>query len=167
MLKNYFFNSRKYGPFLQEQTNQGNVNYSRAVQSTFPWFKWLPLRQKPRRDNINIQAIDSPLKNEGILPNRGRSSPRSGDPNGSVIREARGRGDTFGPKFDIIVQPDGYAWWYVDGISFDGTKAISIIGRTKKSIQPYLYECCLIWQGMAVGDDRKGRSILQHLRKRI
>ncbi len=44
------------------------------------------------------------------------------------VRKARGKNDIERPKFDIEVKHNGYAWWYVEGISNDGNKAISIIG---------------------------------------
>jgi len=53
------------------------------------------------------------------------------------LRQARGRGDLERPCFDIAVPPDGYAWWYVDGISDDGTRAISIIGFIGSVFSPW------------------------------
>jgi carotenoid 1,2-hydratase len=35
------------------------------------------------------------------------------------------------------VAPDGYAWWYVDGISADGTRAISVIGFIGSVFSPW------------------------------
>ena len=46
----------------------------------------------------------------------------------SAFRPAMGRDDAAGPAFNIDVPPEGYAWWYIDGISDDGKRAISIIG---------------------------------------
>ena len=53
------------------------------------------------------------------------------------IREARGRNDLARPRFDIRVEKNGYAWWYIDGISKDGTKAISIIGFIGSVFSPW------------------------------
>jgi len=55
------------------------------------------------------------------------------------IRKARGRNDLARPRFDIRVEKNGYAWWYIDGISEDGTKAISIIGFIGSVFSPWYY----------------------------
>ena len=55
------------------------------------------------------------------------------------IRKACGRNDIERPKFDIDVKPNGYAWWYVDGISNDGKRAISIIGFIGSVFSPWYY----------------------------
>ncbi len=41
------------------------------------------------------------------------------------------------PRFDLTVAPDGYAWWYVDGVSDDGTRAVSVIGFIGSVFSPY------------------------------
>jgi carotenoid 1,2-hydratase len=53
------------------------------------------------------------------------------------LRTARGRGDLDGPCFNLAVPPNGYAWWYIDGISDDGTKAISIIAFIGSVFSPW------------------------------
>ena len=53
------------------------------------------------------------------------------------FRPARGRGDHAGPRFDLKVDPDGYAWWYVDGISEDESRAITVIGFVGSVFSPY------------------------------
>ena len=58
------------------------------------------------------------------------------------IRKACSRNDIERPKFDIEVKPNGYAWWYIDGISNDGKKAISIIGFIGSVFSPWYY-----WSG--------------------
>jgi carotenoid 1,2-hydratase len=73
----------------------------------------------------------------GALPLRGRDASGGGDPHGLPLRQARGRGDLERPCFDIDVPPDGYAWWYVDGISDDGERAISIIGFIGSVFSPW------------------------------
>jgi len=41
------------------------------------------------------------------------------------------------PDFDRAVPPDGYAWWYVDGVSDDGTQAITMIAFVGSVFSPY------------------------------
>ena len=50
--------------------------------------------------------------------------------------------DTKGPEFDVQVPSGGYAWWYVDGISDDGLKAISIISFVGAVFSPWYH-----WSG--------------------
>ena len=35
------------------------------------------------------------------------------------------------------VAPDGYAWWYVDGLSADGSRAVSVIGFIGSVFSPW------------------------------
>ena len=67
----------------------------------------------------------------------GRGASGGGDPDGHPLRSARGRGDLGGPCFDLAIPPNGYAWWYVDGISDDGTRAISLIGFIGSVFSPW------------------------------
>lgn len=41
------------------------------------------------------------------------------------------------PDFDRVVPPDGYAWWYVDGISDDGNQALTMIAFIGSVFSPY------------------------------
>ena len=85
------------------------------------------------------------------------------------VRKARSRNDIERPRFDVEVKPNGYAWWYVDGISDDGNKAISIIGFIGSVFLPWYYwanrkkprksclrKCSHVWKGLAMDYDRKG-----------
>ena len=48
-----------------------------------------------------------------------------------------GRGDDKGPNFNIDVPPNGYAWWYIDGIDPISGKAISIIAFIGSVFSPW------------------------------
>jgi hypothetical protein len=87
-----------------------------------------PLRAEPAWDDGDIPSTGRANEGPGALPLRGRHASGGGNSHGLPLRQARGRGDLERPCFDIDVPPDGYAWWYVDGISDDGARAISIIG---------------------------------------
>lgn len=41
------------------------------------------------------------------------------------------------PDFDRDVPPGGYAWWYIDGVSDDGTQALTIIAFVGSVFSPY------------------------------
>ncbi len=51
-------------------------------------------------------------------------------------------GQATAPNFGIKVPAGGYAWWYVDGISCDGKKAISVIGFIGAVFSPWYH-----WSG--------------------
>jgi carotenoid 1,2-hydratase len=68
---------------------------------------------------------------------RGRGASGSGGADGDALRPASGRGDLERPNFNIPVGPNGYAWWYIDGLSDCGTKAISIIAFIGSVFSPW------------------------------
>jgi hypothetical protein len=96
-----------------------------------------PLRAEPAWDDGDLSSPGRADGGAGALPLRGRDASGGGDPHGLPLRQARGRGDLERPCFDIDVPPDGYAWWYVDGISDDGERAISIIGFIGSVFSPW------------------------------
>jgi carotenoid 1,2-hydratase len=42
-----------------------------------------------------------------------------------------------GPRFDVAVQPNGYAWWYIDATSDDGAYGLTIIAFIGSVFSPY------------------------------
>ena len=83
---------------------------------------------------------DAPARDdagEGSVSGRRRLSPRGGSADGNPFRQACGRGDLHGPNFNLEVPEDGYAWWYVDGVSDCGTRAISIIAFIGSVFSPW------------------------------
>ena len=73
----------------------------------------------------------------GLYLAGGGDAPGGGGADGNPLRPARGRGDSDGPRFDLEVPPDGYAWWYIDGISDDGSRAISVIAFIGSVFSPW------------------------------
>ena len=97
----------------------------------------LPLRPEPAWADGSLrpaQGSDIPL---GALSGGRRSPSGGGSADGSPLRRARGRGDSDGPNFHIAVPPNGYAWWYVDGISDCGTRAVSVIAFIGSVFSPW------------------------------
>lgn len=43
------------------------------------------------------------------------------------------------PPFDQAVEPDGYAWWYVDAISSDGRYGLTVIAFIGSVFSPYYF----------------------------
>ena len=79
-------------------------------------------------------GADSPA---GAVAGRRGGASGGGGSDGGAIGPARGRGDPGGPCFAVEVGPDGYAWWYVDGVSDDGTRALSVIGFIGSVFSPW------------------------------
>jgi carotenoid 1,2-hydratase len=42
-----------------------------------------------------------------------------------------------GPRFNALVAPDGYLWWYVDAFSDDGRHGITLIAQVGSCFSPY------------------------------
>jgi carotenoid 1,2-hydratase len=95
------------------------------------------LRTVAARNDGHVSSSDGALGGAGSVSGgrRGASGGRSAD--GNAVRSARGRGDHAGPCFSVEVGPDGYAWWYVDGVSDDGEKAVSVIGFIGSVFSPW------------------------------
>ena len=85
------------------------------------------LRAISARSDGGVPAANGTHDHTGAVPVRRRSPSGGGDADGNPLRPARGRGDLERPNFDISVGPNGYAWWYVDGLSDCGRRAVSVI----------------------------------------
>ena len=97
----------------------------------------LALRAFPTWDDGGLQTPDGAQQGERSLPRGGRSTSGRGGADGNPLRSARGRGDLERPNFNIDVPAGGYAWWYVDGVSDDGTRAVSVIGFIGSVFSPW------------------------------
>lgn len=97
----------------------------------------IPLRAEPTRADGGLSTPASADQTSGAVSGGGRGAPGSGDSHGDPFRPARGRGDFGGPNFNLDVPSDGYAWWYIDGVSECGTRAISIIAFIGSVFSPW------------------------------
>ena len=96
-----------------------------------------PLRAEPAWDDGVLPETDGADGGEGSLPGWGRDPSRGGNRDGGPLRQARGRGDRDGPCFALAVPPNGYAWWYIDGVSEDGSRAVSVIAFIGSVFSPW------------------------------
>ena len=80
-------------------------------------------------------GIENP--NPRPLPRGGRDAPWSGRSDGGSLGEIGERGIAGGPRFDAPVAPGGYAWWYIDAISEDGSCGLTIIAFIGSVFSPY------------------------------
>ena len=129
--------SEKYGAKFQPESAKVCTNDTKDFQSVIPRIDRLTLRAEPTEIYDDVLQTSSSHQNSRPLSNRRGSPPWSRNSNGSAIRKARGRGDSKGPNFNLEIPPNGYAWWYVDGISQDGSKAISIISFIGSVFSPW------------------------------
>lgn len=115
----------------------GRADDPSGVREAVPVLRRIALRAEPARDDGGVPSPDGENIGQGAVPGgrRGASGSRGSD--GDAFRTARGRGDRDGPDFSLEVPPDGYAWWYADGLSPDGTRAISIIGFIGSVFSPW------------------------------
>ena len=95
------------------------------------------LRPKPPRHDGRVPAPDRAYVDPGPLSGRRRRAPGRRGADGDSLRPAYGRGDLERPNFNIDVCSNGYAWWYVDGLSDDGTRAVSVIGFIGSVFSPW------------------------------
>ena len=121
------------------------------------------------RDDVSLARPTAQTRLPGLIL-AGGGHIRSGDPDGDPFREARGRNDLEGPCFDIAVLPNCHAWWYIDGISDNGGRAISIIGfagsvfsswyrwSDAKPRQSLLHQRGHLWARRPLDDDRPRRT---------
>jgi len=73
----------------------------------------------------------------GALPRGGVGAPGRGRADGDALGAARGRGDLRGPRFDVPLPRDGYAWWYVDVVSDDGETTLVLIALLGSVFSPF------------------------------
>lgn len=125
------------GPELLTPTRHRLPDDTGRVRPAVPGIGRRVIRAEPTWGDEHFPASGQPHPASGALSGgRGRASG-SGHSDGNPFRQARGRGDLERPCFDIAVQEDGYAWWYVDGLSDDGSRAISIIGFIGSVFSPW------------------------------
>ena len=139
MQNNNFRDTKKNGARISSSTKNFGSDNAKRVPKNVSRFGRLNLRAEPLKNTFDLQTPDGKAKNKRVISGGRRSSPRPWSAYGPNIRKARGRNDLARPRFDIRVEKNGYAWWYIDGISKDGTKAISIIGFIGSVFSPWYY----------------------------
>lgn len=129
-------------PALHARTGARQPDHAHAVSGALPGLERVALRAIPAWDDGGVPAFDSAQPDTRSLPGGWRGAPGGGDPDGNALRRACGRGDHEGPFFNLDVPPGGYAWWYIDGISDDGSRALSVIAFIGSVFSPWYH-----WSG--------------------
>ena len=73
----------------------------------------------------------------GTVPGRGQHASRAGCADGGTLGAARGSEPACGPRFEQLVAPGGYAWWYLDALSDDGGHGLTVIAFIGSVFSPY------------------------------
>lgn len=118
-------------------TGTGRPDNGQELRDALSRQRRFTLRADPARDDSRLGTPDSAHADQRAVSGgrRGTSGGRRSD--GGTLRQARGRGDCDGPNFNLKVPENGYAWWYVDGISGDGKRAVSVIGFIGSVFSPW------------------------------
>ena len=74
-----------------------------------------------------LHPADGSDQDPGPLPRGRQHPPGPGRADGGAIGAARGSEHRCGPDFSQPVPKGGYVWWYVDGLSDDGSYALTVI----------------------------------------
>jgi carotenoid 1,2-hydratase len=73
----------------------------------------------------------------GALSSGGQHASGAGRADGGAVGPRSSRARERAPAFDEPVPRNGYAWWYVDALSDDGTEGITIIAFIGSVFSPY------------------------------
>lgn len=132
-----FPDSRPFRSYLRYPTGSRDTDDTAGLRPSFSRVDRIPLRAEPARHDGGLPAPDGADADPRALSGGGRDPSGGGGADGNPLRTARSRGDLERPFFNIEVPPNGYAWWYVDGISEDGQRAVSVIGFIGSVFSPW------------------------------
>lgn len=91
---------------------------------------------EPRLASLVRTAGREDAPSRTLSRGRGRSSG-SWRADGDAFGDGGGGGDKAGFRFNLKVDRDGYAWWYVDALSDDGAAGLTIIAFIGSVFSPY------------------------------
>jgi carotenoid 1,2-hydratase len=108
-----------------------------GIQRDVSGLERVALRAIPTWDDGSVQTPNGTNGDQGSVSNGGRGASGRRGSNGDTLRDARGRSDLHGPNFNLDVPAGGYAWWYIDGVSDCGSRAVSVIGFIGSVFSPW------------------------------
>ena len=117
MQKYNISNPRIDGTETEIKPKKRNVDHTLRIRQIISWLIQIFIRKKPSWNQFYIQKASIPKPDKGFVGRRRRNPSRSRSTDGMPIRQACGRNNLTQPKFDVIVEKNGYACWCVDGIS--------------------------------------------------
>jgi len=126
---------RELWPRSPRPTGKGHE--SDAIQSAVSGDGRSPLRSGIARLDGLVQAPGLAHGHTGTLPGRRQQSSGAGSADGGDLRQTCSSGSAGGLRFDREVPAGGYAWWYVDALSDDGSQGLTLIGFIGSVFSPY------------------------------
>ena len=122
---------------FQPDADYANSDDAPSLRADVPRQHGRALRPDAPWADGGAEPANSPDVHPQPLSGRRRDASGGGCADGDALRPARGRGDLERPNFNVHVGPNGYAWWYVDGLSDCGTRAVSVIGFIGSVFSPW------------------------------
>ena len=122
---------------VQPHTRQECSDNATSLRQTVSSIGRRTLRAEPAWTDSSVSQASEQNINRRALSSRWRHTSRSRNADGNTLRKACGRGDLKRPNFNIAVPPNGYAWWYIDGINTAADRAISVIGFIGSVFSPW------------------------------
>ncbi len=95
------------------------------------------LRTGPRGVALLLPEAGGESADSRPVPGGGKRAPGTRGADGADVGAPRCLGPDGGPCFDAAVPRGGYAWWYVDALSDDGTHGLTIIAFVGSVFSPY------------------------------
>lgn len=120
-----------------DQASESCQNDASGIQPPLPSDGRRPLWPGDTRLGGDIQTPRITNANTGTLSGGRGRSPRSGRADGGPVGETGGAERHGGPSFDRQVAPGGYCWWYVDALSEDRKRGLTIIAFVGSVFSPY------------------------------
>ena len=99
--------------------------------------RWSPVWSGNTRLDELFSATRFSVSNQQSSFSGGQHSSGPGSSHGSYVRSTGGRDSNGAPRFNQIVDPGNYLWWYIDGLSDDGLYGFSIIAFVGSVFSPY------------------------------
>ena len=116
--------------------------------------------QRPRLESV-VRETDGAQSDQGALSG-GRQRPSgSGRADGGPLGPDGGKLPYLGLRFNEPVARNGYSWWYVDGLSDDGSQGITLIAFIGSVFSPLLRLCKASRRGRARRSLRAQRGALR------
>ena len=84
-----------------------------------------------------VRSLERQSPSAGPVSGGGQRASGAGGADGGHVGPTGGRGADGQPRFDQVVPPSGYLWWYLDALSDDGLHGLTIIAFVGSVFSPY------------------------------
>ena len=128
---------QKFWPQFSSRFKKKKSDNTKRFQRSFSSNRRFSIRAEPAWDDGNFSTSQERHINSQLISSGRGGASRSRSSDGGAIRTARGRGDESEPNFNLDVPPNGYAWWYIDGVDPKSGQAVSIIAFIGSVFSPW------------------------------